>query len=246
MDYSTTIMANTNFVLDHNLFGVPVYINDYQKKDSMMMNLQEIIIPAATSFDWNSSETDLIIIILKGKIIVDGIVINEFATNVLVPAGKKTTLAIDGKIATHAIIMISKSIKKQPNILVKKPSETNWIPDVENHEIHVYLKELLTTADVDAAIMLLHYPAGHVTEWHEHSFDHAAYVLDGMLVNESEFDSSEKHFAPSSFIYSPKGQKMRHGATPQQDTYCIFITSKAFSLKYLTDLEIKKLINNRN
>lgn len=74
--------------------------------------------------------------------------------------------------------------------------------------------------------MLLDYPADHITEWHDHSFTHAAFVLDGIFVNESQFDQTELYFGPGNFVCGPKGQIMRHGASPKQDCHCYFLTDQ--------------------
>ena len=68
-----------------------------------------------------------------------------------------------------------------------------------------------------------------VIEWHDHSFTHAAFVLDGIFVNESQFDQTELYFGPGNFVCGPKGQIMRHGASPEQDCHCYFLTTSTFA-----------------
>ncbi|MEK1454300.1 hypothetical protein HC016_04405 [Limosilactobacillus fermentum] len=84
-----------------------------------------------------------------------------------------------------------------------------------------------------------------VIEWHDHSFTHAAFVhaafvLDGIFVNESQFDQTELYFGPGNFVCGPKGQIMRHGASPEQDCHCYFLTDQPFSLHYLDQETVAK------
>ncbi|WP_260251336.1 hypothetical protein [Limosilactobacillus fermentum] len=84
-----------------------------------------------------------------------------------------------------------------------------WLPYEEDGHVHLYLKNLLTPDQIGGCVMLLDYPADHITEWHDHSFTHAAFVLDGIFVNESQFDQTELYFGPGNFVCGPKGQIMR-------------------------------------
>lgn len=115
-----------------------------------------------------------------------------------------------------------------------------WLPYEEDGHVHLYLKNLLTPDQIGGCVMLLDYPADHITEWHDHSFTHAAFVLDGIFVNESQFDQTELYFGPGNFVCGSKGQIMRHGASPEQDCHCYFLTDQPFSLHYLDQETVAK------
>lgn len=91
--------------------------------------------------------------------------------------------------------------------------------------------------------MLLDYPTDHITEWHDHSFTHAAFVLDGIFVNESQFDQTELYFGPGNFVCGPKGQIMRHGASPEQDCHCYFLTDQPFTTS-IKKRSLKRVTNS--
>ena len=63
------------------------------------MQVDEVVIPAATSFTWDDTSQNLILIVLAGHLFFNDQML-------VVPAGQTTTLMVDGQEALHALLMV--------------------------------------------------------------------------------------------------------------------------------------------
>ncbi|AOR75099.1 hypothetical protein LACFE_CDS1655 [Limosilactobacillus fermentum] len=71
----------------------------------MDMQVDEVVIPAATSFTWDDTSQNLILIVLAGHLFFNDQVAGPDQT-LVVPAGQTTTLTVDGQEALHALLMV--------------------------------------------------------------------------------------------------------------------------------------------
>lgn len=227
-------------MVNHDLFGKKAYVTKYVDQANIKMKLAEAVLPAGTELSWNDPENNLIMVILDGTLMVNGAGVGTKNTTVVLPAGRQTDLVVDMKSGVHAMVMVKRAPKLLAKPLIVSEDDRVWLPDYENGHFHLYLKNLLTPDQIGGCVMRLTYPAGHITEWHDHTFTHAAYVLNGVFVNETEDDEGEQYFGPGSFICGPKGQIMRHGAADEQSCDCYFFTDAPFSLHYVDKVEKKK------
>lgn len=236
----TIVLGKPALKKDTTLLNTEIFINPNAHATEMDMPVSEIFIPATTTFTWNDPKDNLIMILLDGQLTVDDQDLAKKNDVLVAPAGKTTKLTIDAKYGVHALIMILAAPKKLAAPIITNADAKPWLPDYEEDgSIHIYLKTILTPEEIGGSVMILEYPANHVTEWHTHDFSHVAYVTDGILVNESELDADEMIYAPGSVVYSPVGQKMRHGAATNQECFCFFLTNKPFGLNFLTEDEIQ-------
>lgn len=228
--------------LQHNssLLQADIFDNDYVDIKKFNIGVHEVIIPNGQKITWEDHKNNLILVILNGSLTVDN---NTYLkeTTIVAPAGKKTILTAGKDVALHAILVIREAPKKLDNIIVSKHDSKEWYPVVENNEVHLYLKDILTADEIGGCVFIIDYPSDHVSEWHDHEFSHAVYVLEGIFCNQAQQDKTENYYAPGSFIFSPKGQIMRHGSAKGQHCKGVFITEKPFDLRYLSDNEINDL-----
>lgn len=97
------------------------------------------------------------------------------------------------------------------------------IPDID-HELPV--KMLIDDPDTGMSVAKVKYVAGFTNPWHTHHCAHGMYVLDGVL------ETHKGSFGPGEFIWFPEGERMFHGATPDNDVTFLFITNKALDIHY--------------
>lgn len=90
----------------------------------------------------------------------------------------------------------------------------------------LFRKFLVDDPETGMGVRLVRYPAGVLNPWHTHPCAHGMYVLEGVLVTHLG-----KH-GPGSFIWSPEGNVMQHGATAEGDVTVLFITNKRFDITY--------------
>ncbi|MCT2875085.1 hypothetical protein EFM24_05010 [Limosilactobacillus fermentum] len=69
------------------------------------MQVDEVVIPVATSFTWDDTSQNLILIVLAGHLFFNDQVAGPDQT-LVVPAGQTTTLTVDGQEALHALLMV--------------------------------------------------------------------------------------------------------------------------------------------
>lgn len=81
--------------------------------------------------------------------------------------------------------------------------------------------------DTGLSVKYIRYPKGGVTPLHDHPCAHGMYVLKGTL------ETDHGSFGPGSFVWFPEGCVMTHGASAEGDCDCLFITNKAFAIRYL-------------
>lgn len=108
---------------------------------------------------------------------------------------------------------------------------TNLMPwemlPVEEIDAEIPLKTCIQDEDTGMAVWKLCYKAGFTNPHHKHDCAHGMYVLDGIL------RTSAGDFGPGEFVWFPAGTEMFHGATPENDVTCLFITNKAFNIEYM-------------
>jgi quercetin dioxygenase-like cupin family protein len=97
------------------------------------------------------------------------------------------------------------------------------IPEID-HQLPV--KVLHEDPETGMSILKMKYAAGFTNPWHTHHCGHGMYVLDGIL------ETHKGSFGPGSFIWFPQGERMFHGATPDNDVTFLFIANKAFDISY--------------
>ena len=85
---------------------------------------------------------------------------------------------------------------------------------------------LMTDPDTGMFVKYQTYPAGDVAPWHTHHCAHGFYVLKGTL------HTNVGDFGPGSFVWFPEGERMFHGAGPDEQVETIFITNKPFDIEY--------------
>jgi len=90
-----------------------------------------------------------------------------------------------------------------------------------------YEQYFVNDEDTGMSVKYIRYPKGTVTPKHDHHCAHGMYVLSGTLVTD------RGSFGPGSFVWFPEGDVMTHGAGDDEDCDCIFITNKAFDIRYL-------------
>ncbi len=241
----TITSGKKNLLLNSDLLGKQIYDAEYIHQSNIEMKIDEVIIPAGTRFSWKDHHNNLIMVILDGKLLVNTKGSYSKGTTIVAPAGQKTNFIIDSENAAHALVMIRKATKKLGKPIIVKNDDKVWESYCENGHIHLYLKNLLTPDEIGGCLMLLDYPADHITEWHDHPFTHAAYIIDGVFVNESQFDEKEKYYGPGAFVCGPKGQVMRHGAAKEQNCHCYFFTDEPFSLHYLNEEKVQSAKKQR-
>jgi quercetin dioxygenase-like cupin family protein len=91
----------------------------------------------------------------------------------------------------------------------------------------IYRKNLVSDPDTGMLVRLVRYPAGVINVRHTHPCAHGMYVLEGTLVTHAG------QYGPGSFVWSPEGMVMEHGATAECDVTVLFITNKPFEIHYL-------------
>lgn len=108
--------------------------------------------------------------------------------------------------------------------------DTNAMPwgelFIEQLNVGIPVKELVTDEETGTTVLKIRYPAGFTNIWHHHNCSHGIYVLDGILKTHAG------SFGPGSFVWFPEGMLMEHGATEDNDVTCLFITNKAFDIRY--------------
>ena len=90
----------------------------------------------------------------------------------------------------------------------------------------IYRKELFSDPETGMLVRLVRYPTGVINPRHTHPCGHGMYVLEGTLVTQLG------EHGPGTFIWSPEGNVMQHGATAQGDVTVLFITNKPFDINY--------------
>lgn len=218
---------------NRDLFNSEIYAAEYVKQANIDMSIYEVVLPASALLKWDDELHNLIIVVLAGQLWVNEQQAAGVNDVIVAPAGQNTSLRIDGEQSVHALLMIRRAAGQLKEVLIRNQNQCPWIPDVEDGHVHLYLKNVLTPEEIGGCLMCLDYPAGHVTEWHDHDFTHAAYIVDGVFLNETQFDKQACCYGPGSFICGPKAQIMRHGATPEQNCHCWFFTDQRFGLHYL-------------
>jgi quercetin dioxygenase-like cupin family protein len=88
------------------------------------------------------------------------------------------------------------------------------------------MKGLMLDPDTGVSIAKIKYRAGFTNDWHRHTCSHGMYVLDGILKTHAG------SYGPGSFVWFPAGMEMQHGATQDNDVTLLFITNKAFDIRY--------------
>jgi len=225
---------------DTKLLNGNIYSKQYVTLADFNIGIHEVVLPAATTETWQDAENNLILIVLAGKLQLDGKTVVE-NTSVVAPADRKTTLTVDGQKAVHALAIVRKSVTQLDQPIISVHDQAIWEPYVEEGHVHLYLKNILLPEQIGGNIFVIDYPANHITEWHHHTFSHAIYVLDGVYVNQAESDATEQYYGPNSMVFSPQGQKMRHGAAEETDCHVLFITDEPFTLDYLSSDEVQKI-----
>ena len=86
--------------------------------------------------------------------------------------------------------------------------------------------DLATDEDTGMYIRYQTYFAGTMTPEHTHPCAHAIYVLSGTL------RTNGGDFGPGTCAWYPEGVSAFHGATPNEDLVCLFITNKPFDITY--------------
>ena len=89
-----------------------------------------------------------------------------------------------------------------------------------------FMKILQQDDATGVRVSLNFYPRGYVTKWHTHPCAHGMYVLEGIL------KTHEGVYGPGSFVWFPEGIRAEHGATAETDVLTLFVTNKAFDIKY--------------
>ena len=97
------------------------------------------------------------------------------------------------------------------------------IPEID-HELPV--KMLIDDPDTGMSVAKVKYVAGFTNPWHTHNCAHGMYVLDGIL------ETHKGSFGPGEFVWFPEGERMFHGATPDNDVNFLFITNKTLDIHY--------------
>ncbi len=121
--------------------------------------------------------------------------------------------------------MYSRAMSSEPVVI-----DTHAMPWEErpNEKIgrSLYRKFLIDDPETGMGVRLVRYPAGVLNPWHTHPCAHGMYVLEGVLVTHMG-----KH-GPGTFIWSPEGNLMQHGASAETDVSVLFITNKPFDITY--------------
>ena len=111
--------------------------------------------------------------------------------------------------------------------------DTNTMPweeyYVEELKAGFPMQGLMIDPDTGVSIAKIRYPAGFTNDWHRHNCAHGMYVLEGTL------QTHAGAFGPGSFVWFPQGMEMQHGATPESDVTLLFITNKAFDIRYRSE-----------
>ena len=118
----------------------------------------------------------------------------------------------------------------EKKIIVKHIDTAEWIERANKKTGSPHLfQELIVDEDTGMFVRHSCYPAGTVTPKHTHHCAHGIYVLSGTL------HTHEGNYPPGSFVWFPEGVAAEHGATPEEDMHCIFITNKPFDISYEPD-----------
>ena len=80
--------------------------------------------------------------------------------------------------------------------------------------------------ETGAEIRMIRYPRGVINPAHTHPCGHGIFVLEGMLC------THKGDFGPRSWVWFPKGEIMKHGATEDGDVIGVFITDGEFDIFY--------------
>ena len=89
-----------------------------------------------------------------------------------------------------------------------------------------YEQYFVNDPDTGASVKYIRYPRGTVTPLHDHQCAHGMYVIAGTLVTD------HGSFEPGSFVWFNAGEVMTHGAGDDGDCDCLFITNRAFDIRY--------------
>ncbi|MDF7637935.1 hypothetical protein PT285_00585 [Lactobacillus sp. ESL0791] len=239
----TITSGKKELLYQSNLLNTSIYQSEYVNFDQYKIGIYDVVIPANKTFKWQNKKNNLIIILFSGKLRVNATTCGD-NTSIVAPAGLSTSFIVDSKSSIHALILIKENTTGLDKTVISKHEQQIWYPYKENGHIHLYLKDILTPEQIGGCVYLIDYPETHITEWHNHTFSHGMYVLNGVYCNQSQYDQTEKYYGPGSFVFGPKGQVMRHGAAAGQHCYGIFITDKPFSLNYLSDAEVERACKN--
>lgn len=226
-----TIENKNSLVYKTSLFNEQVYDSSLMTLENFKYSLDEVVIPSDWATEWQSTE-DLILIILDGRLTVEGRLIEKNNT-VIIPANKKTKILTDAIESVYALAIKSPSKKTLHKIHVIAHDKKLWNLYDENGKRVLHLKNLLMPDLTHIGIMQTNYLPGQVTEWHTHKLTHASYVLSGIFMNQSKTDQQEKYYAPGSVIVGPEGQVMRHGAPKDSHGEILFIYNDDFNINYL-------------
>ena len=103
----------------------------------------------------------------------------------------------------------------------------DWL-EIPIEQIGRSLPLKLFTADPDTGMScaLMRYDAGFINPWHTHGCAHGMFVLSGTLRNH------RGDFGPGCFVWFPEGMTMYHGATEDSECLMLFLTNKAFNIRY--------------
>jgi quercetin dioxygenase-like cupin family protein len=91
----------------------------------------------------------------------------------------------------------------------------------------MFQKTLYKQPGTGLEIKYVRYPRGCMIPYHSHDAGHGCYVLSGMLV------TSAGTFGPGDFVWFDQGQKMTHGAGPDEGVDFIMVTDKELGMHYL-------------
>jgi quercetin dioxygenase-like cupin family protein len=120
--------------------------------------------------------------------------------------------------------------KPPTNVVKLTVTDTTRVPfdlfEVPQINAKIPVKSLYADKDSGMMILQLRYEAGFMNTWHTHPTGHGMYVLDGIL------KTHQGEYGPGSFVWFPEGGWMEHGATAKNDVNILFITNKAFGIKY--------------
>lgn len=106
------------------------------------------------------------------------------------------------------------------------PWETRFNPRVGSAS---YRKLMLQDPETGVYFHLRHYPRGFRTPLHTHPCAHGMLVLQGTL------QTSFGTYKPHDFVWSPEGIREEHGASDEEDCYCLFVTNKGFRVDYVDE-----------
>lgn len=226
-----TVANENSLSYNTNLFEKAVYNHQFMSEKDYPYAFYEAIIPSDWKITWEDKE-DLILIVLDGKLSVNGQLVKA-AQTVIIPAEQKADLLTDAVESVHALVVKSPVKQKNDHIIIVDHQSKIWELYAENGKRVLHLKNLLLPDITHIGLMQTNYLPGQVTEWHTHKLTHASYVVSGAFMAQTKDDDHELYFAPGSIVVNPEGQVMRHGAPKNSHAEILFIYNDDFNINYL-------------